>query len=92
MAKSDIEIAREARMQPIAEIGAKLNISQDALLQYGPDKAKISFDYINSLHDKPDGKLVLVTAITPTPAGEGKTTMTVGLGDGLNRIGKNAAI
>ena len=92
MAKSDIEIAREARMQPIAEIGAKLNIPQDALLQYGPDKAKISFDYINSLQDKPDGKLVLVTAITPTPAGEGKTTMTVGLGDGLNRIGKNAAI
>ena len=92
MAKSDIEIAREAKMQPIAEIGAKLNIPQDALLQYGPDKAKISFDYINSLQDKPDGKLVLVTAITPTPAGEGKTTMTVGLGDGLNRIGKNAAI
>ena len=92
MAKSDIEIAREAKMQPIAEIGAKLNIPQDALLQYGPDKAKISFDYINSLQDKTDGKLVLVTAITPTPAGEGKTTMTVGLGDGLNRIGKNAAI
>ena len=92
MAKNDIEIAREAKMQPIAEIGAKLNIPQDALLQYGPDKAKISFDYINSLQDKPDGKLVLVTAITPTPAGEGKTTMTVGLGDGLNRIGKNAAI
>ena len=92
MAKSDIEIAREAKMQPIADIGAKLNIPQDALLQYGPDKAKISFDYINSLQDKPDGKLVLVTAITPTPAGEGKTTMTVGLGDGLNRIGKNAAI
>ncbi len=92
MAKSDIEIAREAKMQPIAEIGAKLNIPQDDLLQYGPDKAKISFDYINSLQDKPDGKLVLVTAITPTPAGEGKTTMTVGLGDGLNRIGKNAAI
>ena len=62
------------------------------LLHYGPTKAKISFDYINSLQDKPDGKLVLVTAITPTPAGEGKTTMTVGLGDGLNRIGKKAAI
>ncbi len=92
MPKSDIEIAREAKMQPIAEIGAKLNIPQDALLQYGPDKAKISFDYINTLQEKSDGKLVLVTAITPTPAGEGKTTMTVGLGDGLNRIGKNAAI
>jgi formate--tetrahydrofolate ligase len=92
MVMSDIEIAREATMKPIADIGAKLGIPGDALLQYGPDKAKISFDYINSLQDKPDGKLVLVTAITPTPAGEGKTTMTVGLGDGLNRIGKNAAI
>ncbi len=92
MVMSDIEIAREATMEPIADIGAKLGIPGDALLQYGPDKAKISFDYINSLRDKPDGKLVLVTAITPTPAGEGKTTMTVGLGDGLNRIGRNAAI
>ena len=92
MVMSDIEIAREATMKPIADIGAKLGIPGDALLQYGPDKAKISFDYINSLRDKPDGKLVLVTAITPTPAGEGKTTMTVGLGDGLNRMGKNAAI
>ncbi len=92
MVMSDIEIAREATMKPIADIGAKLGIPVDALLQYGPDKAKISFDYINSLQDKPDGKLVLVTAITPTPAGEGKTTMTVGLGDGLNRMGKKAAI
>ena len=92
MVMSDIEIAREATTEPIADIGAKLGIPGDALLQYGPDKAKISFDYINSLRDKPDGKLVLVTAITPTPAGEGKTTMTVGLGDGLNRIGRNAAI
>lgn len=92
MVMSDIEIAREATMEPIADIGAKLGIPGDALLQYGPDKAKISFDYINSLQDKPDGKLVLVTAITPTPAGEGKTTMTVGLGDGLNRIGRKAAI
>ena len=92
MPKSDIEIAREAKMMPIGEIGSKLGMPQDALLQYGPDKAKISFDYINSLQNKPDGKLVLVTAITPTPAGEGKTTMTVGLGDGLNRIGKRAAI
>jgi formate--tetrahydrofolate ligase len=92
MVMSDIEIAREATIEPIADIGAKLGIPGDALLQYGPDKAKISFDYINSLQDKPDGKLVLVTAITPTPAGEGKTTMTVGLGDGLNRIGRKAAI
>ncbi len=92
MAKSDIEIAREAKMKPIAEIGGKLGIPEEALLQYGPSKAKISFEFINSLKDKPDGKLVLVTAITPTPAGEGKTTMTVGLGDGLNRIGKKAAI
>ncbi|MFL2542016.1 MAG: formate--tetrahydrofolate ligase [Candidatus Latescibacterota bacterium] len=92
MVKSDIEIAREADMKPIAEIGEKIGIPGDALLHYGPTKAKISFDYINSLQDKPDGKLVLVTAITPTPAGEGKTTMTVGLGDGLNRIGKKAAI
>ncbi|MEE2689349.1 MAG: formate--tetrahydrofolate ligase [Pseudomonadota bacterium] len=92
MPKSDIEIAREAKMMPIGEIGSKLGMPQDALLHYGPDKAKISFDYINSLQNKPDGKLVLVTAITPTPAGEGKTTMTVGLGDGLNRIGKRAAI
>ena len=92
MVKSDIEIAREADMKPISEIGEKIGIPRDALLHYGPTKAKISFDYINSLQDKPDGKLVLVTAITPTPAGEGKTTMTVGLGDGLNRIGKKAAI
>jgi formate--tetrahydrofolate ligase len=92
MVKSDIEIAREAEMKPISEIGGKLGIPENSLLHYGPTKAKISFDYINSLQDKPDGKLVLVTAITPTPAGEGKTTMTVGLGDGLNRIGKKAAI
>jgi formate--tetrahydrofolate ligase len=88
--KSDIEIARAASMKPIAEIGKKLGIPADALLPYGPTKAKVSFDFINSLKDKPDGKLILVTAITPTPAGEGKTTTTVGLGDGLNRIGKRA--
>ena len=92
MAKSDIEIAREASMQPITDIGEKLGIPADALLQYGPHKGKLSFDFINSLQDKPDGKLILVTAITPTPAGEGKTTTTVGLGDGLNAIGKKAAI
>jgi len=92
MPKSDIEIAREAKMRPIAEIGAKLGIPADALMQYGPHKGKVSFDFINGLENKPDGKLILVTAITPTPAGEGKTTTTVGLGDGLNRIGKKAAI
>ena len=88
--KSDIEIAREAKMKPIAEIGAKIAIPGDALLQYGPTKAKISMDYIKSLEGKKDGKLILVTAINPTPAGEGKTTTTVGLSDGLNRIGKKA--
>ena len=93
MVKSDIEIAREAKMKPVAEVGAeKLDIPSDALLQYGPHKAKVSMDYIASLADRPDGKLILTTAITPTPAGEGKTTTTVGLGDGLNRIGKKAMI
>jgi formate--tetrahydrofolate ligase len=90
MAKSDIEIAREATMRPIEEIGAKLEIPREHLLHYGPYKAKVSFDFINSIQDRPDGKLILVTAITPTPAGEGKTTTTVGLGDGMNRIGKKA--
>ncbi len=92
MAKSDIEIAREASMKPITEIGEKIDIPSDALLQFGPSKAKVSFDFLESLQNKPDGKLVLVTAITPTPAGEGKTTTTVGLGDGLNAIGKKAMI
>ena len=87
--KSDIEIARAATMQPIGEIGAKLGIPDVDLFRYGPYKAKLSADFVNSVQDKPDGKLILVTAITPTPAGEGKTTTSVGLGDGLNRIGKN---
>ncbi len=90
--KSDIEIAREATMRPITEIGAKLDIPGDQLLQYGPHKAKLSYDFIKSVQGNADGKLILVTAITPTPAGEGKTTTTVGLGDGLNRIGKRATI
>ncbi len=88
--KSDIEIARAARKLPIWDIGEKLGIPGDSLEPYGNDKAKVSADYIRSLADRPDGKLVLVTAITPTPAGEGKTTTTVGLSDGLNRIGKKA--
>jgi formate--tetrahydrofolate ligase len=92
MQKPDIEIARAARVRPIAEIGASLGIPADALHQYGPLKAKIGLEYLETLQDRPRGKLVLVTAITPTPAGEGKTTTTVGLGDALNRIGKKAAI
>lgn len=90
--KTDIEIAREAKKRPIMEIGAKLGIPAEHLLPYGHDKAKVGQEFIKSLSDKPMGKLVLVTAINPTPAGEGKTTTTVGLGDGLNRIGKNAVI
>ncbi len=90
--KSDIEIAREARKQPIQDVGIKLEIPATALLPYGHDKAKVGQDFIETLHDRPNGKLILVTAINPTPAGEGKTTTTVGLGDGLNAIGKKAAI
>jgi formate--tetrahydrofolate ligase len=90
--KSDIEIAREAKKRPIQEIGNKLGIASDHLLPYGHDKAKISEPFIKSLAGRKDGKLILVTAINPTPAGEGKTTTTVGLGDGLNRIGKKTAI
>ncbi|MED5395194.1 MAG: formate--tetrahydrofolate ligase [Pseudomonadota bacterium] len=92
MPKSDIEIAREATMQPINEIGERIGIPADALLHYGPTKAKVSYDFINSLKNKRDGKLILVTAITPTPAGEGKTTTSVGLTDGLNRIGKKVVV
>lgn len=90
--KSDIEIARAATKQPIQEIGAKLGIPTEHLLPYGHDKAKVSADFIQSVKGNKNGKLILVTAINPTPAGEGKTTTTVGLGDGLNRIGKKAAI
>ncbi|RST86065.1 formate--tetrahydrofolate ligase [Aquibium carbonis] len=88
--KSDIEIARAAKKKPIMEIGAKLGIPSEHLLPYGHDKAKISAEFIASKKGGADGKLILVTAINPTPAGEGKTTTTVGLGDGLNRIGKRA--
>jgi formate--tetrahydrofolate ligase len=88
--KSDIEIAREARMKPIAEVGKRIGIPDGALLNYGPYKAKVSFDFIDGAQKNKDGKLILVTALTPTPAGEGKTTTTVGLGDGLNRLGKKA--
>lgn len=90
--KSDIEIARAAQKKPILEIGAKLGIPAEDLLPYGHDKAKISASFIAAQKERKNGKLILVTAINPTPAGEGKTTTTVGLGDGLNRIGKKAII
>jgi len=89
---SDIEIARAANKQPIQDIGAKLGIASEHLLPYGHDKAKVSAEFIAAQKSKSDGKLILVTAINPTPAGEGKTTTTVGLGDGLNAIGKKTAI
>ena len=90
--RSDIEIAQAATMKPVTEIATRLGIPDDALDQYGKYKAKISLEYIDTLAAKPDGKLILVTAISPTPAGEGKTTTTVGLGDALNKIGKKAVI
>ena len=90
--KSDIEIAREAKIKPIADVAAKIGVPAHALIPYGWTKAKVSFDYINQIQGNKDGKLILVTAISPTPAGEGKTTTTVGLGDGLNRIGKKAVM
>ena len=89
---SDIEIAQATEMDPITEVAASLGIPQDALEPYGHYKAKVSNAYLDSLPERPDAKLILVTAISPTPAGEGKTTTTVGLGDGLRRIGKNAMI
>lgn len=90
--KSDIEIARGASKKPIQEVGAKIGIPAADLLPYGHDKAKVSASFIKSVQGKENGRLILVTAINPTPAGEGKTTTTVGLGDGLNRIGKKAVV
>ncbi len=91
--KSDIEISQAATMRPIVDVAAdKLGLKSEDLIPYGHYKAKVSLDYIDTLSDKPDGKLILVTAITPTAAGEGKTTTTVGLGDALNIIGKKAMI
>ena len=90
MVKSDIEIARAATMKPILEVGAGLGIPPESLDPYGHYKAKVSMDYVDSLSAEEDGKLVLVTGINPTPAGEGKTTTSVGLGDALNKIGKKA--
>ena len=90
--RSDIEIARAAEKRPIQDIGMRLGIPSESLLPFGHDKAKVSAEFIQSLAGRDNGRLILVTAINPTPAGEGKTTTTVGLGDGLCRIGKNAAI
>ncbi len=90
--KSDIEIAQAATIRPITEIADKLGIPSESLIPYGNDKAKIDANFIKSIGKKKDGKLILVTAVSPTPAGEGKTTTTVGLGDGLIKIGKNAII
>ena len=90
--KSDIEIARAAKLNSIIDVAKKIGINQESVFNYGHHKAKISLDFIDSLKTKPEGKLILVTAMTPTPAGEGKTTTTVGLGDGLNAIGKKAII
>ena len=89
---TDIEIARRAKLQPISDIASKIGIPESAVIPYGQTKAKIDLDFIDSLKTKRDSKLILVTAITPTPAGEGKTTTSVGLTDGLNRIGKNALV
>jgi formate--tetrahydrofolate ligase len=90
--KTDIEIARSVRLAPITEIGAKLDIPAESLIPYGWEMAKVSADFVAGLSDRPDGKLILVTAISPTPAGEGKTTTSVGLGDALSRLGKRTAI
>ena len=92
--KSDIEIAREAKMKPINEILAKINVPDDAkaFSPMGRHIAKINFEYLETLKDKKEGKLILVTAITPTPAGEGKTTVSVGLSDGINKIGKKSIL
>ncbi len=89
---SDTEIAQKAKIEKISKIASKINISDEHIVPYGHDKAKISLEFLNTLNDKPEGNLILVSAISPTPAGEGKTTTTVGLGDGLNRIGKKTLI
>jgi formate--tetrahydrofolate ligase len=89
---SDLEIARAAKLEPIEKVGARIGLPESALYRYGPNKAKVSLEYIAGLRDKPSGKLILVTAINPTPAGEGKTTTTVGLGDALSSLGKKSMI
>jgi formate--tetrahydrofolate ligase len=92
MMLSDIEIARSAKMKPIVEVAAQLGIDEEELELYGKYKAKVTYGLWNRIKDRPDGKLVLVTAITPTPAGEGKTTTTVGLAQGLAKLGKKVSI
>ena len=92
MAKTDLEIAQECTMEPIGKVAEKVGIPADALELYGKYKAKLSFDYLKKLENNPTGKLVLVTAINPTKAGEGKSTTTIGLGDALNRLGKKTMI
>jgi len=92
MPLSDIEIAQQAKMLRVVKIAEKLGIPEEHLVPYGHYKAKVALEYVDSLKGRKDGKLILVTAITPTPAGEGKTTTTVGLGDALNRIGKKAIL
>ncbi|HYN22714.1 MAG TPA: formate--tetrahydrofolate ligase, partial [Thermoanaerobaculia bacterium] len=89
---SDLEIAQQARLERISSVALKLGIPEEHLEPYGHTKAKVSLGYLQSLESRPDGKLILVTAMTPTPAGEGKTTTTVGLGDALNLLGKKAMI
>ena len=89
---SDIEIARNSKMKAITDVAAGIGIPESALVPYGKTKAKIDPDYLTSLKDRPDGKLILVTAISPTPAGEGKTTTSVGLNDSLNKIGKKSIV
>ena len=92
MHKTDLEIANNASKKHIKDIALSLNIPEEALIVYGNDKAKINYDFLDSCKDKKDGKLILVTAISPTPAGEGKTTTSVGLVDGLCHIGKKAMV
>ena len=92
MSKPDIEIAREASTLPILEVGERLGIPTEKMIPFGHTKAKVALDYVESLSNRSSGKLILVTAMSPTPAGEGKTTTAIGLADGLNKIGKEAAV
>ena len=92
MAKTDLEIAQECVMEPIEKVAAKIGIPADSLEHYGKYKAKLSFDYLKSIENNPHGKLVLVTAISPTPLGEGKTTISIAIADGLQKIGKKSNI
>ena len=90
--KTDIEIAQEAVMEPITKVAESIGIEADDLELYGKYKAKLSEEFLRKIQDRPNGKLILVTAINPTPAGEGKTTTTVGLGEAFGRMGKKAVI